>query len=268
MNQNQPVCRPIKTLKIVKIGGNIINDAVALEQFLEDFALLKGPKILVHGGGHSASAMSEKLGIKVKKIDGRRLTDSASLEVITMVYAGKINKLIVSQLQAKSCKALGLSGADGNAIRSIKRPVEPIDFGYVGDVVEVNTNFINLLIREKLVPIFCAITHDNNGQLLNTNADTIASELAMALANDYQIELFYCFEKKGVLNDVLNENSVIKKLDFSLYKDLKESGQIADGMIPKLDNSFHALNRNVKKVSIGQPDMIFKSNSIFTTLTL
>ena len=158
-----------------------------------------------------------------------------------MVYAGKINKSIVAQLQAKNCNAIGLSGADGNAISSVKRPVNPIDFGFVGDVKQVNTNFIELLLNQNIVPVFCALTHDKNGQLLNTNADTIASELAMALAKTYQTELYYCFEKKGVLTDVLDEDSVIKSLDFKLYKDLKESGQIAEGMIPKLDNSFNAL---------------------------
>ena len=255
-------------LKIIKIGGNIINDEMALQKFIIDFANLDSPKILVHGGGNSASDLSEQLDIKVNKIDGRRITDQVTLDVITMVYAGKINKSIVAQLQAKNCNAIGLSGADGNSICSVKRPVKPIDFGYVGDVNQVNTNFIELLLNQNIVPVFCAITHDKNGQLLNTNADTIASELAMALAKTFQTELYYCFEKKGVLTDVLDENSVIKNLDFKLYKDLKESGQIAEGMIPKLDNAFNALKNKVHKVTIGLPEMIFKSDSIFTTLKL
>ena len=255
-------------LKIIKIGGNIINDDQALQKFITDFANLDSPKILVHGGGNLASDLSEKLGLKVNKIDGRRITDQATLDVITMVYAGKINKSIVAQLQAENCNAIGLSGADANSIQSVKRPVKTIDFGFVGDVKQVNTTFIELLLNEGIVPVFCAITHDKNGQLLNTNADTIASELAMALAKTYQIELYYCFEKKGVLTDVLDEDSVIQSLDFKLYKVLKQNGQIAEGMIPKLDNAFNALNNKVNKVSIGQPEMIFKSNSIFTTLKL
>lgn len=255
-------------LKIIKIGGNIINDDLALQQFISDFAYLDGPKILVHGGGNAASVLSDQLGIKVNKIDGRRITDQATLDVITMVYAGKINKSIVAQLQAKNCDAIGLSGADGNSICSVKRPVKPIDFGYVGDVKQVNTNFIELLLNQNIVPVFCALTHDKNGQLLNINADTIASELALALAKFYQTELYYCFEKKGVLTDVLNKDSVIQTLDFALYKNLKYSGQIAEGMIPKLDNAFNALHNKVNKVNIGQPEMISKSNSIFTTLKL
>lgn len=257
-----------KPLKIIKIGGNIINDDQALQKFITDFANIDSLKILVHGGGHSASNLSEQLGVKVNKIDGRRITDQATLDVITMVFAGKINKTIIAKLQAENCNAIGLSGADGNAIKSVKRPVKPIDFGFVGNVKQVNTNFIELLLKEEFIPVFCAITHDNNGLLLNTNADTIASELAMGLANMYQTELYYCFEKKGVLTNVHDEDSVIKNLDFKLYKDLKQSGQIAEGMIPKLDNSFNALHQKVNKVSIGQPEMIFKSNSIFTTLKL
>jgi acetylglutamate kinase len=258
----------MQRLKIIKIGGNIINDDKTLQKFITDFTKLNCPKILVHGGGNLASDLAEQLGIKVNKIDGRRITDQATLDVITMVYAGKISKSIVANLQAKNCNAIGLSGADGNAILSIKRSLNPIDFGYVGDVLKVSTAFVELLLREGIVPVFCAITHDKKGQLLNTNADTIASELAMALANIYQTELYYCFEKKGVLTDVLDENSVIKKLDFSIYKNLKEKGKIADGMIPKLDNSFKALHQKVSKVCIGQPEMIFNSSSICTILKL
>ena len=258
----------MQTLKVVKIGGNIIDNTTALNKFISDFAHLSGSKILVHGGGNSASDLSTQLGIKVNKVDGRRVTDENTLDVITMVYAGRINKSIVAKLQAESCQAIGLSGADGNAILSKKRPPYPVDFGFAGDVEEVNTTFIKMLLKEEIVPVFCALTHDKQGQLLNTNADTIASELAMALAEAYDTELYYCFEKKGVLTDVLDQNSVIEDLDSNFYRELKKKGQIADGMIPKLDNSFNALHQKVSKVSIGQPEMIFQPQSIFTTLKL
>ena len=258
----------MQTLKVVKIGGNIIDNATALDKFIGDFADLSGPKILVHGGGNSASDLSTQLGVKVNKIDGRRVTDENTLDVITMVYAGRINKSIVAKLQAENCKATGLSGADGNAILSKKRSAYPVDFGFAGDVEQVNTTFIKMLLKEEMVPVFCALTHDKQGQLLNTNADTIASELAMALAEAYETELYYCFEKKGVLTDVLDQDSVIENLDFNFYRKLKEKGQIADGMIPKLDNSFNALHQKVSKVSIGQPEMILQPQSVFTTLKL
>lgn len=258
----------MKSLKIIKIGGNIINNNNVLKKFIKDFSNLDGLKILVHGGGTAASELSEKLNLEIQKIEGRRITDAATLDVVAMVYAGKINKTIVSQLQAQNCNALGLSGTDANSICSVKRPNIPIDFGFVGDVISVNTDFIELLLKQRIVPVFCAVTHDGKGQLLNTNADTIASELAVSLANFYDTELFYCFEKKGVLHNILDEDSVIKSIDINLYKSLKENGQIAEGMIPKLDNAYKALNQNVKKVCIGLPEMIFKSNSIFTTLKL
>lgn len=256
----------MKTLKIVKIGGNIIDNDAALYTFLSDFATLKGPKILVHGGGKLATKLAEQMGLPVKMINGRRITDAATLEVITMVYAGKINKTIVAQLQANHCNAVGFTGADGNSIVSIKRPKQEIDFGFVGDVTKVNTAIISALLNTNVTPVFCAITHDEQGQLLNTNADTIASELAIAFATAYRVELYYCFEKKGVLQDMYNEDSVIEHINTTNYQDLIEKGVISDGMLPKLNNCMHAIAQQVQKVCIGKTDMLFNKNSIFTSI--
>jgi len=256
----------MKTLKIVKIGGNIIDDDAVLDGFLKDFSKIEAPKILVHGGGKLATKLAHQMGVKVKMTDGRRITDGTTLDIITMVYAGKINKTIIAKLQAQKCNAVGFSGADGNTIVSVKRPVNDIDFGFVGDVKKVNTQTANLLLNGDVTPVFCAISHDANGQLLNTNADTIASELAIGFAELYQTELYYCFEKSGVLKDINAEDSVIENINNTNYQSLKEEGVIADGMLPKLDNCFHAISNKVKKVCIGKPEMLFNSNSKFTTI--
>ena len=256
------------TLKIIKIGGNVIDDAQALSSFLYIFSLIEGPKILVHGGGKSATALAEQTGLEVKMIDGRRITDAATLELITMVYAGKINKTIIAQLQALDCNAVGFTGADGNTITSEKRPVSTIDYGFVGDVKLVETSTLELLLNNNISPVFCAITHDKNGQLLNTNADTIASELAIAFAAQFEVELYYCFEKKGVLKDVNDDDSVIQNITKSSYKKLLEAQLIFSGMLPKLNNCFHALDHQVSKVCIGTPEMLLDSKAIFTTLTI
>ncbi len=256
----------METLKIIKIGGKIIDDSKALELFLSQFAKLEGSKLLVHGGGKLATQMAQKMNIPVQMNDGRRITDEDTLDIITMVYAGKINKNIVAQLQANDCNAIGFSGADGNAIISIKRPITSIDYGFVGDVKQVNTAILETFIGNKITPVFCAITHDGNGQLLNTNADTIASELAIGLASAYKTELYYCFEKSGVLEDINNEDSVIENINTPSYKELIEKGIIADGMLPKLNNCFHAINNNVDKVCIGKPDMLFATNTLYTTI--
>jgi len=256
------------TLKIIKIGGNVIDDAQALSSFLYIFSLIEGPKILVHGGGKSATALAEQTGLEVKMIDGRRITDAATLELITMVYAGKINKTIIAQLQALDCNAVGFTGADGNTITSEKRPVSIIDYGFVGDVKLVETSTLELLLNNNISPVFCAITHDKNGQLLNTNADTIASELAIAFAVQFEVELYYCFEKKGVLKDLNDDNSVIQTITKSSYKKLLDAQLIFSGMLPKLNNCFHALDHEVSKVCIGTPEMLLDSKAIFTTLTI
>jgi len=256
----------MKTLKVIKIGGNIIDDADALEAFLKDFSKIKSPKILVHGGGKLATNLANQMQVEVKIINGRRITDADTLDIIVMVYAGKINKNIVAQLQTHQCNAVGFSGADGNTIVSVKRPIKDIDFGFVGDVVSVNTHTANLLLEGNVTPIFCAITYDENGQLLNTNADTIASELAIGFADLYKTELYYCFEKQGVLKDVNDDDSVIENITTESYQILKNQGIIADGMLPKLDNCFHAIDNKVHKVCIGKPEMLFNTTTKFTTI--
>jgi acetylglutamate kinase len=257
----------MKKLKIIKIGGNIIDNEAALSSFLDRFAAIETPKILVHGGGKLATQLANQLGLEVKMIDGRRITDKATLELITMVYAGKINKSIVAQLQAKDCNAIGFSGADGNTIVSKKRPLKPVDFGFVGDVEKVNTKIIQVLLEHKLTPVFCALTHDKKGQLLNTNADTIASELAIGFADHYETELYYCFEKNGVLKDVNDENSVITKITTQTYQGLIDDHIITDGMLPKLNNCIHAIEKNVHKVCIGKSEMLYDAAANFTTIT-
>ena len=257
----------MKTIKVIKIGGNIIDNEDALATFIKDFATISGPKVLVHGGGKLATKLAEQMNIPVQMNEGRRITDADTLDIITMVYAGKINKNIVAQLQANNCNAIGFSGADGNTIISEKRPIKTIDYGFVGDVKKVNTNALEVLLNNNIIPVFCAITHDENGQLLNTNADTIASELAIGLSSIFNTELYYCFEKNGVLENVENEESVIENINIESYKELKENNIIFEGMLPKLDNCFHAINQNVQKVCIGKSDMLFNATNKHTTIT-
>lgn len=257
-----------KPVTIVKIGGNVIENEIALSAFISDFAKINGPKILVHGGGKKATKLSETLGIPTQMVEGRRITSKETVDVITMVYGGLINKNIVAQLQANGCNALGLSGADGNTIQSDKRPVTTIDYGFVGDVKSVNSELLTVLLNSGITPVFCAITHDKKGQLLNTNADTIASEIAIGISTHFDTKLYYCFEKNGVLRDINDEKSVVKSINSSTYKKLLADGIIADGMIPKMKNCFHALEHKVSKVCIGSPQMIQQENTLFTTLTL
>ena len=256
----------MKTLKVIKIGGNIIDDETLLSSFLQQFSRIEGLKILVHGGGKSATKLTEEMQVEVKMVEGRRITSIETLDIITMVYAGKINKNIVGGLQQNSCNAIGFTGADGNTIVSVKRPVKEIDYGFAGDVVKVNTSVLELLLNANVTPVFCAITHDENGQLLNTNADTIASELAIAFAKKYQTELYYCFEKNGVLLDVHNDDSVLEYINQKKYQELLNNGVIAGGMLPKLNNCFYAIEQNVQKVCIGKSEMLYNQNSKFTTL--
>jgi acetylglutamate kinase len=256
-------------LNIIKIGGNVIDNSENLHRFLKDFAALDGYKILVHGGGKVATQLSATLGIEAKLVDGRRITDIETLRVVTMVYAGLINKNIVAALQAVHCNAIGLTGADGNFIKAKKRPVKTIDYGFVGDIDEHSINPANLksLLEAGFVPVFSALTHDGAGQLLNTNADTIASALAVALAELYDTTLIYCFEKKGVLQDIDDEDSVIRDINPQRYKELKERQIIAGGMLPKLDNAFTAISCGVKAVIIGHADELgqLKNNKPFGT---
>ena len=256
----------METLKVIKIGGNIIDDACALDTFLQHFSKIKGPKILVHGGGKLATKLAKQMNVKVEMVDGRRITNAETLDIITMVYAGKINKNIVASLQQKSNNSIGFTGADGNTIISVKRPVKEIDYGFVGDIINVNTTVLDMLLNVNITPVFCAITHDNNGQLLNTNADTIASEIAIGFAKKYKTELYYCFEKNGVLLDVNNDASLIENINTKKYKELLNNKIIADGMLPKMNNCFHAINKQVHKVCIGKSEMLYNQNSKFTTI--
>lgn len=249
-------------LTVIKIGGNVIDNSEKLHSFLKDFADLDGFKILVHGGGKIATQLSDELGIEAKLLEGRRITDIDSLRVVTMVYAGLINKNIVAQLQAVNCNAIGLSGADGNLIRAVKRPVKimasgtAIDYGYVGDLDDRSVDSMQMkkVLEAGFIPVFSAITHDGEGQLLNTNADTIASVIAVAMAKHFESRLVYCFEKKGVLSDTNDEHSVVREIDPVKYASLKSDGIIYEGMIPKLDNAFSAINDGVKEVFIGHSD--------------
>lgn len=255
-------------LKIVKIGGNVIDNPQILNQFLSDFAALESPKILVHGGGKKASEVSLAMGLEPKKVNGRRITDTATLDVVTMVYAGLINKNITAILQKNNCNALGLSGADANCILAHKRIVSNIDYGFAGDIDVVNSKFITTLLQHNVTPVFCAITHNKNGQLLNTNADTIAAEIAIAMSTQFETELNYVFELKGVLKTIEDKNSVIKHLNIEKYKELIDAEIIADGMLPKLQNCFNALQKGVAKVKIGDTSLVQKNNKICTTLSL
>jgi len=241
-------------IQVVKIGGNVVDNPEVLDAFLSDFAKFEGSKVLVHGGGVMASQMQKSLGMEPVKIEGRRVTDAATLQVVTMVYAGWCNKNIVSILQKYNCNAIGLAGCDGNAVTAAKRPPikigeQMVDFGFVGDVTSdsVNASFLNTLLEAGITPVLCAINHDGNGNLLNTNADTIASSVATALKAD---ELIYCFEKDGVLYDKDDDSSVITSINPDYYLQLKAEGRIADGMIPKMDNSFKAIREGVGKVTI------------------
>ncbi|HVU97558.1 MAG TPA: acetylglutamate kinase [Puia sp.] len=241
-------------LSIIKIGGNIIDDEAKLLAFLDAFAAAPGKKILVHGGGKLATKVAEGLGIRQQLVDGRRITDAETLRVVTMVYAGTINKNIVAQLQARGCAAIGLTGADGNAILSHKRVHPTVDYGFVGDVDQVNTPLLTSLLLQDKTIVFAPITHDGKGQLLNTNADTIAQELARALSTSFEVSLVYSFEKAGVLMDTENDASVIGLLRPAEYEDLKARKVIFAGMIPKLDNAFAALRSGVGRVIIGRAE--------------
>ncbi|MFI2742465.1 acetylglutamate kinase [Zhouia sp. PK063] len=254
-------------VSIIKIGGNLIEKDTVLNAFIADFAKLEGPKVLIHGGGKLATQLANQLGIETKMVDGRRITDGETLKVITMMYGGWVSKTIVAKLQAQNCNAVGLSGADLNLIQSVKRPVKTHDFGFVGDVEKVNATALSLLLENEITPVCCAISHDKNGQLFNTNADTIASEIAIALSEKFETELYYCFEKNGVLKDIQDENSVIEHINTQNYNQLLADGIIADGMIPKLHNCFNALERGVKKVYIGSIQMISGKSPLKTTIT-
>jgi acetylglutamate kinase len=248
-----------EALFVIKIGGNIIDDSIKLENFLQQFTAIKSKKILVHGGGKLATQLAKDLGIEQEMLEGRRITDLATLKIVTMVYAGFINKNIVAQLQANGNNAIGFTGADANLIRAHKRlpsASKGIDYGFVGDVDDVNTAAIEPLLAQNITIVIAPITHDGKGQLLNTNADTIAQSIATALSNKYEVSLLYCFEKAGVLLDANDDNSVIPSINPAYFNQLKEAQLIFAGMIPKLENAFAALEKGVEKVVIGKAESI------------
>lgn len=241
-------------LYVIKIGGNIIDDEAKLASFLKEFASIEEKKILVHGGGKLATRLAEKLGIEQQLVDGRRITDAETLKIVTMVYAGFINKNIVAGLQANNCNAMGLCGADGDAILAHKRQHPVLDYGFVGDVDAINTELISGLLEKNIALVFAPITHDQQGQLLNTNADTIAQEIARGMSELYDVQLIYSFEKSGVLLDANDDTTVIPEIKPSNYQQLKSKNKIFAGMIPKLDNAFAALKSGVDKVIIGKAE--------------
>lgn len=253
-------------LHILKIGGAIVDDSIQLEQALRSFAGISEAKILVHGGGQAASDMAERMGIKPVMLNGRRITDEATLQIVTMVYAGWINKSIVAQLQAIDCNSIGLSGADLNSIEASLRPPKPIDFGFAGDVEAVNTKQIDWLLQNGITPVCCPITHNKKGQLLNTNADTIASSLATGMSKLYKVSLYYCFTKPGVMEDPDKPETLIPEIKTESYRQLKNAGIIKDGMIPKLENAFRALEKGVDEVIIGSVNAIHPESNIAKTV--
>ena len=257
-------------LTVIKIGGNVIDDPAALKRFLAAFAGLAGSKLLVHGGGKVATQIAEKLGIETTMVDGRRITDQPMLDVVTMVYGGLVNKQIVAKLQAVDINAIGLTGADASTILAKKRPVNDIDYGMVGDIEEVDSGQIQFFLRQDLTPVFAPITYNAAGELLNTNADTMASAIAVDMGKHNTVTLIYCFEKKGVLKDPTDDNSVINELTPALYAKYRTAGTINKGMIPKLDNAFKALENGVSKVIICHADELAAAvaHGAGTTLTV
>ncbi|MCW3463630.1 acetylglutamate kinase [Chitinophaga nivalis] len=257
-------------LFIIKVGGNVIDNPVLLQDFLQQFAAIPGKKILIHGGGKIATRIGDQLGIVSNYVDGRRITDAATIDLVTMVYGGLVNKQLVAQLQAAGCNAIGLTGADANIIPAVKRPVKEIDYGFVGDVraAELHTAPLKALLEAGTTPVFAPLTHDGKGQLLNTNADTIASSLAIALSDSYQVRLIYCFEKKGVLRDPADDEAVINLINPAIYQQLLAEKVLTDGILPKLDNAFSAINNGVKEVLIGHAKDVLNNTTTQVAGTL
>lgn len=256
-------------LFIIKIGGNVLDNESALQSFLKDFASIEERKILIHGGGKIATRLGDQLGIKSNYVNGRRITDAATLDLVTMVYGGLVNKQIVAQLQQLNSNALGMTGADGNVIKAKRRPVKDIDYGFVGDITPegINSELLASLLNQKIVPVFAPLTHAD-GKILNTNADTIASVLAVGLSRNFDVRLIFCFEKKGVLRDVNDLDSVIHHLPRKLYQDLLPQKVFADGILPKLENAFSAIEAGVKEVLIGEATDLVTNTSASTAGTL
>jgi acetylglutamate kinase len=247
----------MNSLNVIKIGGKVIDDEQKLDTFLKNFVSIEGPKILVHGGGSIASKMGERLGITPKMIEGRRITNTETLELITMVYGGLVNKKIVSRLQSLDVNATGLSGADLNIISAKKREPKPIDFGWVGEVSNVNTEWLTRFLKQGVIPVLAPLTHDSKGSMLNTNADTIASLVATALTTEFETKLTFCFEQEGVMN----KGKLITEMNLLLYRHLKDTGIVTNGMIPKIDLGFSALKSGVQKVSVRSFEAVSQSIS-------
>lgn len=243
-------------LTLIKVGGKIVEEEATLQALLSDFAAIEGRKVLVHGGGRSATKLAARLGIESQMVNGRRITDAETLKIVTMVYGGLVNKNIVARLQACGVNALGLTGADMDVIRSVKRPVKDVDYGFVGDVERVDTTLLGDLIAKGVVPVMAPLTHDGCGNMLNTNADTIAGETAKALAQLFDVTLVYCFEKRGVLRDENDDDSVIPQITRADFEQLVADGVVQGGMIPKLENAFEALRAGVSQVIITQASAI------------
>jgi acetylglutamate kinase len=248
----------MKKLQVIKIGGSILDDVNTLEKFFSDFSRIGDLKVLVHGGGRLATDIAQMMGVKQKMVHGRRITDAKTLDVVVMVYAGLINKRIVAGLQKNNCNALGLSGADLGSIIAVKRNTLGLDYGFAGDIDSVDLDKISFMLESGFVPVFCPITASTDGQLLNTNADTIASALAISLSNLYEVQLNYCLEMNGVLKDLSDPASLIPKLDKAAFRMYEESGLVSKGMLPKLENAFHALEHGVNSVRIGHASQISK----------
>ena len=257
-------------LFVIKIGGNVIDNENALHQFLSSFASTDAKKILIHGGGKIATKIGDQLGIESKYSNGRRITDEATINLVTMVYGGLVNKKIVAQLQSLHCNAIGLTGADANIIPAIKRPVKEIDYGFAGDVEtgRINTAVLNVLLQQNIIPVMAPLTHDGKGQILNTNADTIASSIAVALSKLYDVRLVYCFEKKGILMNIEDDNSVVNLITKEKYQQLLEEKKLFDGIIPKIDNAFSAIDNGVNEVLIGHADDLLQNLTETTKGTL
>jgi acetylglutamate kinase len=260
----------MEQLYVIKIGGNVIDNDIGLVAFVNDFAAIKGKKILVHGGGKIATKIGDQLGIQSKYIDGRRITDEQTIDLVTMVYGGLINKKIVSLLQSYHCNAIGLTGADGNILPAKKRKVKEVDYGFVGDITnsEVQADRWQIFLAQDMVPVVAPLTHDGNGQMLNTNADTIASVISIALSTHYAVRLIYCFEKKGVLENVTDEESVIGLITKDIYRELVDGKKLFAGILPKIDNAFAAIDAGVKEVLIGHADDLLQNTGEHTKGTL
>ncbi|WP_295936289.1 acetylglutamate kinase [uncultured Alistipes sp.] len=254
----------MEKITVVKIGGNVIDNPVALKRFIGEFAAMPGPRILIHGGGKVATRLTERLELEVQMVDGRRITDKGTLDVVTMVYAGLINKQLVAGLQAAGCNALGLSGADGNAVTARRRSPEPIDFGFVGDIEKVDSALLGQLLEAGITPVFCAIMHDGKGTLLNCNADSVASAIALGAAQVAPTELVFCFEKCGVLRDPEDETTLIGEITADSYAALKAEGVVSKGMIPKIENALQAVANGVRSVTIKHSDNLL--NEIGTVI--